>query len=161
MSKLYRSRRDKMVTGLCGGLSDLIGMDSTLLRILFIVTIFFTGGTTLFIYFVAALVVPKEPAPPYNPYGPGPGGYYGGQPGNGGYGNGSYYGGNGHYNNNGPSFDPRSRYNDPSYGSRPSGGFSSQSSNLDAMMEDIEKKAMKKELEELKQKLSKYEKGEV
>ncbi len=42
MSKLYRSRRDKMVTGLCGGLSDLIGMDSTLLRILFIVTVFFT-----------------------------------------------------------------------------------------------------------------------
>lgn len=29
------------------------------------------------------------------------------------------------------------------------------------MMEDIEKKAMKKELEELKEKLSKYEKGEV
>ncbi len=29
------------------------------------------------------------------------------------------------------------------------------------MMEDIEKKAMKKELEELKKKLSKYEKGEV
>ncbi|WP_339322350.1 PspC domain-containing protein [Paenibacillus sp. FSL W8-0194] len=162
MSKLYRSRRDKMVTGLCGGLSDLIGMDSTLLRILFIVTVFFTGGTTLFIYFIAALVVPKEPVPPYNPYGPaGPGGYYGGQPGNGAYGNGSYYGGNGHYNNNGPSFDPRSRYNDPSYGSRPSGGFSSPSSNLDAMMEDIEKKAMKKELEELKKKLSKYEKGEV
>lgn len=43
MSKLYRSRRDKMVTGLCGGLSDLIGMDSTLLRILFIVTVFFTA----------------------------------------------------------------------------------------------------------------------
>ncbi|GIO32083.1 MULTISPECIES: PspC domain-containing protein [Paenibacillus] len=157
MSKLYRSTRDKMVTGLCGGLSDLIGMDSTLLRILFIVTIFFTGGTTLFIYFIASLVVPKEPVPPYNPYGPGsgPNGYYGGQPGNG-----SYYGGNGHYNN-GPSVDPRSRYNDPSYGSRPSGGFSSQTSNLDAMMEDIEKKAMKKELEELKSKLSKYEKGEV
>ncbi|MWV44645.1 PspC domain-containing protein [Paenibacillus sp. HJL G12] len=155
MSKLYRSTRDKMVTGLCGGLSETMGIDSTLLRILFIISIFFTGGTTLFIYFIASLVVPKEPVPPYNPYGPGPGGYHGGQPGN----NGNFYGGNGGYG--GPSFDPRSKYNDPSFGSRPAGGFSSQASNLDAMMEDIEKKAMKKELEDLKKKLSKYEKGEV
>lgn len=36
-----------------------------------------------------------------------------------------------------------------------------EASNLDSMMEDIEKKAMKKELEELRNKLSKYEKGEV
>lgn len=156
MSKLYRSTRDKMVTGLIGGLSESVGIDSTLLRILFVISIFFTGGTTLFIYFIASLVVPKEPAPPYHPYGPGPGGYYGGQPGN----NGGYYGGNGGYS--GPSFDPRSKYNDPTFGSnRPAGGFSSQASNLDAMMEDIEKKAMKKELEDLKKKLSKYEKGEV
>lgn len=158
MSKLYRSTRDKMVTGLCGGLSETIGIDSTLLRILFVLSIFFTGGTTLFIYFIASLVVPKEPVPPYNPYGhgpgPGAGGYYGGQPGNG-----NYYGGNGSYS--GPSFDPRTKYNDPSFGSRPAGGFSSQASNLDAMMEDIEKKAMKKELEDLKKKLSQYEKGEV
>lgn len=164
MSKLYRSARDRKVTGLCGGLSETIGMDSTLLRVLFIISIFLTSGTTLFIYFIASLVVPKEPVPPYNPYGPGPGygagGYYGGQPGNGGY-----YGGNGGNGGNGgyggPSFDPRSKYNDPSFGSRPAGSFSSQSSNLDAMMEDIEKKAMKKELEDLKKKLSKYEKGEV
>ncbi|MCJ8014328.1 PspC domain-containing protein [Paenibacillus sp. KQZ6P-2] len=155
MRKLYRSRRDKMVTGLCGGLSEMVGIDSTLLRILLVITAFFSCGTTLFFYFVASLVVPKEPLPPYNPYGPGPGGYYGGQPGN----HGSYYGGNGSYS--GPSFDPRSKYNDQSFGSRPTGGLSSQSSNLDAMMEDIEKKAMKKELEDLKKKLSDYEKGEV
>ncbi|MBE9913451.1 PspC domain-containing protein [Paenibacillus donghaensis] len=158
MSKLYRSTRDKVATGLCGGLSEAVGIDSTLLRVLFIISIFFTGGTTLFIYFIASLVVPKEPVPPYNPYGPGSGGHYGGRPGNNGYNN-SYNGGNGGYS--GQSYDPRSPYNDPSFGSRPSGGFSSQSSNLDAMMEDIEKKAMKKELDELKKKLSNYEKGEV
>lgn len=39
MSKLYRSTRDKMVTGLCGGLSDTFGIDSTLLRILFLISI--------------------------------------------------------------------------------------------------------------------------
>ncbi|MDR0266935.1 PspC domain-containing protein [Paenibacillus sp.] len=158
MSKLYRSTRDKVATGLCGGLSEAFGIDSTLLRVLFIVSIFFTGGTTLFIYFIASLVVPKEPLPPYNPYGHGSGGYYGG----GRPGNNSYNGGNGGYSGySGPSYDPRSPYNDPSFGSRPAGGFNSQPSNLDAMMEDIEKKAMKKELEELKKKLSNYEKGEV
>ncbi|OZB95891.1 PspC domain-containing protein [Paenibacillus sp. XY044] len=159
MSKLYRSTRDKMVTGLCGGLSDTLGIDSTLLRILFLISIPFTGGTTLFIYFIAALVIPKEPTTPFNPYGPGPGvaggGYYGNS-----MGSGSYYGngqqGNGAYG--AQSFDPRAKYNGG--GGRP-GGYSSSASDLDAMMEDIEKKAMKKELEELKKKLSKYEKGEV
>lgn len=162
MSKLYRSTRDKMVTGLCGGLSDTFGIDSTLLRILFLISIPFTGGTTLFIYFIAALVIPKEPTTPFNPYGPGPGGAGGGYYGNS-MGSGSYYGngqqGNGAYG--AQSFDPRAKYNGSPYGGGRPGGYSSSASDLDAMMEDIEKKAMKKELEELKKKLSKYEKGEV
>lgn len=76
MSRLYRSTRDKMFTGLIGGLSDYFGVESTLLRFIFVISIFFTGGTTLLIYLIASLVVPKEPY--YrDPYG-GPGGYDGG-----------------------------------------------------------------------------------
>ena len=71
MSKLYRSRRDKKVTGLCGGLAEAMNVDATLLRLLVVITTFFTGGTVIFIYFVAALVIPKEPGydqPPFDPY---------------------------------------------------------------------------------------------
>ena len=70
MSKLYRSSRNKMVTGLCGGLSEVFGIDATILRILVFISIPFSGGTTLFIYLVAALVIPKE-GDPSNSYGNG------------------------------------------------------------------------------------------
>jgi len=144
MTRLYRSTRDKVMTGLAGGLSETLGIDSTLLRILLVVSIPFTGGAVIPVYFVAALVIPKEPTQ-FNPFGPGPGmqgnaygGYYTERPEPG-------FGRQPHQN---PHFDKNTAY-------------SANDSGLDAMMKDIEKKALKKEVEELKQKLSKYEKGEV
>lgn len=153
MSKLYRSSRNKMITGLCGGLAEVMGIDATLLRILVLVSIPFSASTTLFIYFIASLVVPKEYIPPYNPYGngtpnQGAGGYY----------NGSNYNNGGSYKNNnqaGYGSEFNNNVNPNSYNNH------AQSSELDDMMKDIEKKALKKEVEELKIKLSKYEKGEV
>lgn len=68
MSRLYRSTRDKVMTGLAGGVSETLGIDSTLFRILLLVSIPFTGGATILVYFVAALVIPKEPTQ-YNPFG--------------------------------------------------------------------------------------------
>ena len=67
MNKLYRSTRNRMLTGLIGGISKNLGFSTTLLRIIFFISIFATGGTSLFIYFIAAVVVPKEPyhADPY------------------------------------------------------------------------------------------------
>lgn len=155
MTRLYRSTRDKVMTGLAGGLSDTLGIDSTLLRILLVVSIPFTGGAVIPVYFIAALVIPKEPTQ-FNPYGPGPGMQGGGY--------GGYY-----------SERPEHAYGASNHGRRESCGrqaapnsnfdkaasYSAPDSGLDAMMKDIEKKAMKKEIEELKQKLSKYEKGEV
>lgn len=70
MSRLYRSTRDKVMTGLAGGLSETLGIDSTLFRILLLVSIPFTGGAVIPVYFIAAMVIPKEPTH-YNPFGPG------------------------------------------------------------------------------------------
>ncbi len=156
MSRLYRSTRDKVMTGLAGGLSETLGIDSTLFRILLLVSIPFTGGAVIPVYFIAALVIPKEPTH-YNPFGPGPGapggpfdGPYSGRPehGHGPHAN----GGHGPYGRQ-PNYNPNFEKNSASY--------SAQDSGLDAMMKDIEKKALQKEVEELKQKLSKYEKGEL
>lgn len=161
MTRLYRSTRDKVMTGLAGGLSETLGIDSTLFRILLLVSIPFTGGTTILVYFIAALIIPKEPTQ-YNPFGPGPGipgGPYGGQfaggPGygrgpQGPHGQGGYggHGGNGGQPGSNPGYDKANAY-------------TAQDSGLDAMMKDIEKKALQKEVEELKQKLAKYEKGEL
>lgn len=53
MSKLYRSARNRMLTGLIGGISENLGLSTTPLRIIFFISIFATGGTSLLIYFIA------------------------------------------------------------------------------------------------------------
>lgn len=63
MTRLYRSTRDKVLTGLTGGLAEAIGIDSTLLRIVLLISIPFTGGAVIPVYFIAALIFPKEPGP--------------------------------------------------------------------------------------------------
>lgn len=162
MTRLYRSTRNKMFTGLIGGLSETFGLEATLLRIIFVISIFFTGGTTLLIYLIASLVISKEPFY-HDPYGPGGPGY---GPNGHNYGpNGSYGGynggGRGPYRDERQGYGPRNTgysYNDGRYATRPE---AAPEEDLDAMMKDIEKKALKKEIEELKKKLSKYEKGDL
>ncbi|WP_438494958.1 PspC domain-containing protein [Paenibacillus sp. IHBB 3054] len=61
MTKLFRSERDKKLTGLCGGLARTLNIDATLVRLLVAVTAVFSFGTVALIYIVASLIVPKEP----------------------------------------------------------------------------------------------------
>ena len=58
--KLYRSRKDKMIGGVAGGLAEYFDIDPTLVRILFIVTLFIGGGGFL-AYIIMWIVVPEEP----------------------------------------------------------------------------------------------------
>jgi phage shock protein C len=60
--KLYRSNSDRMIAGVCGGLGQHFDIDSTLLRIGFVV-LFLLGGHGLLIYLIMALIVPLEPQP--------------------------------------------------------------------------------------------------
>ncbi|WP_219838760.1 PspC domain-containing protein [Paenibacillus sp. R14(2021)] len=158
MKKLYRSRRDKKLFGLCGGLAEMLNVDATLLRILLIVVTVFTSGALILVYILAGLVVPKDP---YGGYGPGAGGFNGGWN-NGPYGGGQYgNGGNGPGHGHGSSYGnstnpgPMNNWQHP-----PAQTQAQPASNIDAMMEDLEKRALKKEIEELRAKLAKHEKGE-
>lgn len=151
--KLYRSSRDKKLFGLCGGIAEAMGVDATLLRILAIVLAVFTSGGFILVYILAALVVPKEP--PYYHHGHGPGGYGGYSPRGGGYYN-PHHGG---WKN--PGYGPYPPGQGPDFNSRPD--YQTPPPNpdhLDAMMDDLEKKALRKEIEELKAKIQKLEKGE-
>ena len=58
--KLYRSRTDKKICGVCGGLAKYFGMDSTIARLVCALAVLFTG-VGLLAYIVAALVIPEEP----------------------------------------------------------------------------------------------------
>lgn len=58
--KLYKSRHDKMIDGVCGGLSEYFGMSSALVRVLFVLFGFF-GGTGIIAYITAMILVPANP----------------------------------------------------------------------------------------------------
>lgn len=59
--KLYRSRTDKVFTGLCGGIGKYFNIDATLVRIAFIILEFATAGLLIIGYIIVAIIVPKEP----------------------------------------------------------------------------------------------------
>jgi len=58
--KLYRSRLDRMIAGVCGGLADFFNVDATWIRLLFIL-FFFLGGCSFLLYIIMWLIVPLSP----------------------------------------------------------------------------------------------------
>lgn len=58
---LSRSRTDKKIFGVCGGLAKHLGISSTVLRIIFIAAFFLGYGSFLLVYIAMAVVMPKEP----------------------------------------------------------------------------------------------------
>jgi phage shock protein C len=57
--KLYRSRKERMIAGVCGGLAEHFGIDPTWVRLIFIL-FFFAGGATFLLYLILWLIVPLE-----------------------------------------------------------------------------------------------------
>ena len=60
MKRLYRSKNDRKLAGVLGGLGEYFGLDSTLLRLVFVLGIFFSIGTLLFCYIAAIFIIPNE-----------------------------------------------------------------------------------------------------
>jgi phage shock protein C len=58
--KLRRSRNDRMVAGVCGGIARMFNMDAALVRILLVAATLLGFGTGAIIYLVAWAVVPEE-----------------------------------------------------------------------------------------------------
>jgi phage shock protein C len=145
MNKIYRSRTDKKLFGLCGGLAEAMNVDATLLRLVVVVTTFFSGGTVLAVYAIACFAIPKEPL----------------------HDGGSMYGWS-EPPMYGAAKQPMSGSvrSSVAYGSNPgqaqAEAFTPAGSpnKIDDMMKDIEQKALRNEVEELRAKLAQYEKGD-
>lgn len=58
--RLYKSLTDRKISGVCGGLAKYFGVDSTLIRLVWILS-FCCAGTGLLAYILAAMVMPDEP----------------------------------------------------------------------------------------------------
>lgn len=64
--RLERSRTNKVVAGVCGGVAEYLNMDPTLVRILTVVITLFTG-VPIIAYLVALVIMPEAPAGPVPP----------------------------------------------------------------------------------------------
>ena len=60
MKKLYKSRKNKVVDGVCGGIAEYLDVDPVLIRLI-AVLFFFTGGATLIAYIVGMIIMPNQP----------------------------------------------------------------------------------------------------
>ena len=58
--KLYRSRTDKKISGVCGGLAQYLNVDVTIIRLIWVLALLFAGGGLL-AYIICALIIPEEP----------------------------------------------------------------------------------------------------
>ena len=63
-NRLYRSRKEKKLFGVCGGLANYINTDPTIVRLLFVIGVFASFGFVVLAYIAMAIVVPEEPVVP-------------------------------------------------------------------------------------------------
>ncbi len=60
MNKLYKSNKDKIFDGVCGGFGEYFNIDPVIIRLLWVVMVIF-GGTGVLAYVIAMLIIPKDP----------------------------------------------------------------------------------------------------
>lgn len=58
--KLYRSRSNSMISGVCGGLAEYLGLDPTVVRLLYVLLSLCTMGSGLLFYIIAMIIIPME-----------------------------------------------------------------------------------------------------
>ena len=57
--KLYRSKKDRVFAGVCGGIGEYLGVDPTVIRLLAVILVF--TGSGVLAYIVAAILIPENP----------------------------------------------------------------------------------------------------
>ncbi len=62
MNKLYRSKKNRIIAGVCGGIGEYFKVDPTLIRLLWLLfSIVSAGAGGLVAYIVAWIIIPEEP----------------------------------------------------------------------------------------------------
>jgi len=60
--RLYRSRRDRMISGVCAGVAEYFNLDPAIVRIVWVLACLF-GGAGVILYLAAMLIIPLNPQP--------------------------------------------------------------------------------------------------
>ena len=59
--RLYRSKSDRMIWGICGGLAKYFDADPTIVRLISVLLLFL-GGFVILAYIICAIIIPLEPS---------------------------------------------------------------------------------------------------
>ncbi len=59
--RLYRSRNQRMIAGVCGGLADYFNLDPTWIRLIFVLLALLSLGTLVLVYVIFWIIVPLAP----------------------------------------------------------------------------------------------------
>lgn len=62
MKRLYRSRKNRVIAGVCGGIAEYLDVDPVLVRIIAVVLLF-VGGGSLIAYIIGMIIIPDESKP--------------------------------------------------------------------------------------------------
>ena len=63
MKRLYKSRTDRKISGVCGGIAEYLNFDSAIIRLIWVLVSVFSAGTIgVVAYIVCAVVLPDAPA---------------------------------------------------------------------------------------------------
>jgi phage shock protein PspC (stress-responsive transcriptional regulator) len=60
MNRLYRSKKDRMLGGVCGGLGEYLEVDPTVIRLVWVVVTFISMGAGIAGYILAWIIIPEE-----------------------------------------------------------------------------------------------------
>lgn len=60
MKRLYRSKQERMLGGVCGGLGEHLDVDPTVVRLIWVVIALLSLGTGLLVYLIAWIIIPEE-----------------------------------------------------------------------------------------------------
>lgn len=58
--RLMRNRNDRVLAGICSGMANYAGMDTTLMRVIWVLGTLFTSGALLLAYLIMIFVVPEN-----------------------------------------------------------------------------------------------------
>ena len=63
--RLYRSREERMISGVCGGIAEYFEVDPTIIRLAFVLLALAGGGSGFIAYIILAVVIPEKPLVDY------------------------------------------------------------------------------------------------
>ncbi|WP_292374153.1 PspC domain-containing protein [Methanosarcina sp. UBA411] len=59
--KLYRSKKNRIIAGVCGGIGEYFNVDPTLIRLLWLLISVMSVGSGIIAYAIAWIIIPEEP----------------------------------------------------------------------------------------------------